>query len=43
LRPSPIKKSTGSFAKIKKELGWQPKISIDQTLKETLNYWRNIN
>ncbi|TSC91690.1 MAG: GDPmannose 4,6-dehydratase, partial [Candidatus Berkelbacteria bacterium Licking1014_85] len=43
LRPSDVQKSTGSIAKIKKELGWQPKIPLETTLKKTLNFWRKIN
>jgi len=40
LRPSDVQKSTGSIAKIKKELGWQPKIPLAKTLKDTMNFWR---
>lgn len=29
-------------SKIRKLTGWEPKIKIDKTLKETLDYWRNI-
>ncbi|MCL5435396.1 MAG: GDP-mannose 4,6-dehydratase [Patescibacteria group bacterium] len=28
--------------KFKKLTGWEPKIEIEQTLKDTLDYWRNI-
>ena len=28
-------------SKINSDTGWAPKISIDETLKETLDYWRN--
>lgn len=28
-------------SKIRKATGWEPKISIDQTLRETLGYWRS--
>lgn len=28
--------------KIRETTGWSPKISLDQTLKDTLDYWRNI-
>ncbi len=30
------------FSKFEKATGWRPKIPIDQTLKETLDYWRSI-
>ncbi len=29
-------------AKFKKATGWEPKISLEQALQETLDYWRNI-
>ena len=28
-------------SKIKKDTGWEPEISIDDTLKEVLIYWRS--
>lgn len=40
LRPSDLAYSVGSYAKIKKELGWQPTISLDKTLRIVLDYWR---
>jgi len=27
--------------KIRREIGWSPRISLDQTLQDTLEYWRN--
>jgi GDP-4-dehydro-6-deoxy-D-mannose reductase len=30
----------GDHTKLTKATGWQPQISLDQSLKETLNYWR---
>lgn len=30
------------FSKLRNLTGWEPKIKIDKTLKETLDYWRNI-
>lgn len=32
--------SLGSYEKIKRELGWQPEISLDQSLKEIFEYWK---
>lgn len=32
---------TADYSKFKKVTGWQPKISLEQTLKDTLKYWRN--
>ena len=29
--------------KIKSEVGWQPVISLEQTLKETLEHWRSVD
>jgi GDP-4-dehydro-6-deoxy-D-mannose reductase len=29
-------------AKFRKLTGWEPEIGIDETLKDTLDYWRNI-
>jgi GDP-4-dehydro-6-deoxy-D-mannose reductase len=30
----------GDNSKIKKESGWKPKMSLDETLKDSLDYWR---
>ena len=30
----------GDFSKIKKELGWEPKTSLDQGMKKTLDYYK---
>jgi GDP-4-dehydro-6-deoxy-D-mannose reductase len=30
------------YSKLKKTTGWSPSVSIDEVLKETLDYWRNI-
>lgn len=30
-------------SKIKRDTGWKPEISIDETLKDVLKYWRKIN
>ena len=30
----------GNNSKIKKKMGWKPKINLDKTLEDTLNYWR---
>lgn len=31
-----------NFNKLRSLTGWEPKIGIDQTLRDTLDYWRNI-
>jgi GDP-4-dehydro-6-deoxy-D-mannose reductase len=40
LRKNDIPCLRGSFQKAQKRLGFMPKIGLEQTLKETLNYWR---
>jgi GDP-4-dehydro-6-deoxy-D-mannose reductase len=39
IRPSRIPLMCGSHQKITEELGWEPRISIEETLKETFEYW----
>lgn len=39
MRPVDIPILTGSNERIKLETGWQPKITIDQTLADSLKYW----
>lgn len=41
LRPSEIPLLIGNNQKLIKLTGWQPKYTLDQTLKDTLEYWRN--
>ncbi len=38
-RPIDIQYQDGDATKIKKELGWEPKYNIEETLKDLLNYW----
>jgi len=40
LRPSDVTLLLGDPRKIKNELGWEPKIPIEKTLKDLLDYWR---
>lgn len=40
LRPSEIPLLVGNNQKLVKLTGWQPKYTLDQTLKDTLEYWR---
>lgn len=42
LRPSDIPDLRCDNTKIKNEIGWNVTINLDQTLKDTLDYWRNI-
>jgi GDP-4-dehydro-6-deoxy-D-mannose reductase len=39
-RPAEIPILVGSNSKIRKTTGWQPKIPIEKTLEDTLNFWR---
>lgn len=39
-RISDIPALQGSFDKTRKEVGWKPEIEIQQTLEDTLNFWR---
>ena len=41
LRPSDVPVLICDNSKIKSHIGWQPEISIDQTILDVLNYWRN--
>ena len=39
-RPSENKEIIGSYEKLHKATGWEPKISIKKTLEDLLDYWR---
>jgi len=41
LRQGEIIRSRIDFSKIKKELGWKPKYTLENGLKETINYFKN--
>lgn len=40
LRPSDIPSLSGSRARISEDTGWEPRIPIDRTLRDLLDYWR---
>jgi GDP-mannose 4,6-dehydratase len=40
LRPSDVTLQVPSTEKFYKETGWKPKIKFEQTMEDTLNYWR---
>lgn len=40
LRPSDIPVLRGSFEKIEAAVGWRPRIPLQQTLRDLLDYWR---
>ena len=40
LRPNDVPVIQGDATRIQSELGWAPKIPVEQTLRDTLEYWR---
>ena len=40
LRPSDIPVIEADISKIKADTGWKPEIPIEETIKNTLDYWR---
>lgn len=43
MRPSEVPITVGNNSKFKALTGWEPKVPLDQTLEDTLNYWRVRN
>ena len=43
IRPAENKKLIGSYEKINQELGWSPSITLDQSLKDLLTFWGQVN
>jgi GDP-4-dehydro-6-deoxy-D-mannose reductase len=43
MRPSDIADLYGDHSKLTKATGWEPQVKLEQTLAETLDYWRNKN
>jgi GDP-4-dehydro-6-deoxy-D-mannose reductase len=41
LRPSDVPVVQGDASRIRAELGWEPRIPVEQTLSDTLEWWRN--
>ncbi|MBI4091861.1 MAG: GDP-mannose 4,6-dehydratase [Candidatus Levybacteria bacterium] len=41
MRPVDVPELVCDNTKVRRATGWQPKIPIEQTLRETLDYWRN--
>ena len=41
LRPSDVMVLYGDAGKFRKQTGWEPKIPLDQTLRDLLEYWRS--
>lgn len=42
LRPTDEPIVVGDNTKIKRDCGWRPKIPLEKTLEDTLNYWREV-
>ena len=40
LRPSDVPVLVGDCSKFKEQTGWEPKIPLEKTLEDLLNYWR---
>lgn len=40
-RPLDIKELVGDYSKAKKLLGWEPKNTLEEGLKKTINFWSN--
>jgi GDP-4-dehydro-6-deoxy-D-mannose reductase len=40
LRPSDLPYQQGDYSLLERETGWKPTISLDQTLRDLLDYWR---
>ena len=41
IRPTNVPRLIGDMSKFKKVSDWEPKISFEQILLDTLEYWRN--
>lgn len=42
MRPGDIPELLCDYSKLHHATGWKPEIELEQTLKDTLDYWRNI-
>ena len=42
MRPADIPELLCDYSKLHKTTGWKPEISLETSLKDTLDYWRNI-
>ncbi len=40
LRPIDVPLITADISKLQRDTGWKPEISLDQTIEDTLQYWR---
>ena len=42
VRPLDVAVHVGDYSKFKKQTGWQPKVPLEKTLENVLNYWRKL-
>ncbi|MBI4167759.1 MAG: GDP-mannose 4,6-dehydratase, partial [Candidatus Aenigmarchaeota archaeon] len=42
MRPSDVEILLGDYSKFHKKTGWVPQIPFEQTMKDLLDYWRNL-
>jgi len=42
VRPTELRTLVGKFGKFEKLTGWKPKLSLKETMKSVLNYWREF-
>ena len=42
MRPSDVQILLGDYSKFHQKTGWSPQISFEQTMKDLLEYWRNL-
>ena len=42
IRSSDVEVLIGDNSKFRKQTGWKPEIPFEKTLKDLLDYWRNI-
>lgn len=40
-RPNEQERMCGSYAKLSRQVGWQPTIALDQSLRDVLTYWES--
>ncbi|NPV09533.1 MAG: GDP-mannose 4,6-dehydratase [Anaerolineae bacterium] len=40
MRPSDVPVLVGDAARLREAIGWQPSISLEQTVRDVMNYWR---
>jgi GDP-4-dehydro-6-deoxy-D-mannose reductase len=40
IRPNENRKITGSYQKMKNDFNWEPEISLEQSLADIINYWK---